>query len=212
LRTMGPDLIVEPQKGENLSPLFLDNPVLSSAHAILCGIGAGRSHETVDALLKLYERSAVPVVIDADGLFALKGHLDILSDKMCITPHAREYEQLFDKLPEKLEKIKKHVETNAQKYGCTIVLKGKTDIISNGKETWINTTGNEGMTKGGTGDILSGCIAAFATTNPLMESALAATFAVGLAGDTLYAQKKTFFASCDVVKMLPDVLAFCRRY
>ncbi|MHC1605488.1 MAG: NAD(P)H-hydrate epimerase, partial [Candidatus Methanofastidiosia archaeon] len=38
LRTMGPDLIVEPQKGENLSPLFLDNPVLSSAHAILCGI------------------------------------------------------------------------------------------------------------------------------------------------------------------------------
>ncbi|MHC1598172.1 MAG: NAD(P)H-hydrate dehydratase [Candidatus Methanofastidiosia archaeon] len=212
LRSLSPDLIIESQIGPDITMHLAKSPLLSSVDSILCGVGAGRSIETVDALLHIYERATAPLVIDADGLFALKGHLDLLDKNVCITPHAKEYERLFGPLPGTLNERKKHVKSIAEKYGCTIVLKGMVDIISNGDESWQNITGNEGMATGGTGDALAGCIAAFATTNPLLESALAATFAVGLSGDALYAQKKTFFTARDVVEMLPDVLAFCHGY
>jgi len=212
LRSMSPDLIIESQHAPTITRPLVDSPTLSAVNCILCGVGAGRTHDTIEALQHLYECATVPLVVDADGIYALKGRLDLLDETVCITPHVKEFEQLFGQLPEEVDKRARSVERVAKRYGCTIVLKGATDIISNGTETWHNVTGNEGMTTGGTGDVLAGCIAAFAATNPLFESALGAAFAVGRAGDVVHANMETYFTASDVIDALPGVLAFCRKY
>lgn len=211
LRTISPDLIMEECGESHLGReiLGLARPV---ADCTLCGVGAGRNPETVEALLSLYERHEGKLVIDADGLYALIGRTDLLQGSVCITPHRGEYERLFGTLPPEERSVEASVEKAAQETGCTILLKGKTDIISNGQETWRNTTGNEGMTTGGTGDVLAGTVAAMSCTNPLFESALAAAFAVGRAGDAAYAKKATYYTAGDVASELPGVLAFCSRW
>jgi NAD(P)H-hydrate epimerase len=211
LRTISPDLIIEQCGATHLGTevLALNRPV---ADCTLCGVGAGRDPETVAALLALYERNSGKLVIDADGLYALAGSIDSLHGDVCLTPHRGEYERLFGPLPENTAKAMETVEQAALEHGCTILLKGRVDIISNGGETWRNTTGNEGMATGGTGDVLAGTVAAFGCTNDLFDSALAGAFAVGRAGDVAYARDMTFFTAGDVVKELPGVLAFCLRW
>ncbi len=86
-----------------------------------------------------------------------------------------------------------------------------TDIVSDGVQTWTNTTGNEGMATGGTGDVLAGLCAAFACMNDPLPSACAAAYATGRAGDVVHASLETFFTADDVVRALPAVLAACRR-
>lgn len=211
LRCLGPDLIVKElgtrQIAQDIHPIFPE----VGADAAVIGMGAGRGRDTAEALLNTYEHASIPLVIDADGLFALCGHADILGKNMCLTPHAKEYEMLFGTLPETVDARMGAVEKTSREHGCTILLKGKTDIVSNGVETWKNTTGNEGMTTGGTGDVLAGCVGGFAAKNPLLESACAAAFAVGLAGDCAYAADATFFTASRVAAELPGALSFCMR-
>ncbi len=211
LRTISPDLIIEECGSGHLGQEILA-PGRPEADCTLCGVGAGRDPETVDALCALFERNRGKLVIDADGLYALAGSLETLRGDTCLTPHRGEYERLFGELPSDTGKRAESVEQTAREHGCTILLKGRTDIISNGRETWRNTTGNEGMTTGGTGDVLAGTVAAFGCTNTLFESALAGAFAVGRAGDVAYAHAATYFTAGDVVRELPGVLAYCARW
>ena len=107
-----------------------------------------------------------------------------------VTPHAGEFKRLFGESPpnSKKERIK-IIEKNAKKYGITVLLKGATDIISNGSTTYLYEKKTPGMTVGGTGDVLSGLVAGLLSKNRnTLESAAAATFINGLAGKT--AQKK----------------------
>ncbi|HPR41072.1 MAG TPA: NAD(P)H-hydrate dehydratase [Candidatus Methanofastidiosa archaeon] len=212
IRCFGPDIIVEETNGENLDDSLLDLKVLDDVDSILCGVGAGKAPKTAKSLRRLYEECKKPLIIDADGLFPLREHLDLLHENICITPHANEFASLFGELPAAHAERKKTVEETAKEYGCIILLKGETDIISYKGDTWENRTGNEGMTTGGTGDILAGCTAAFAAKNGLFESALASAFVVGLAGDMVYANKDLFYTASDVLSMLPEALSFCSRF
>jgi len=213
LRGMSPDFIVEGTKGGNIGSDILEHPRLGNVDSILCGVGAGRSEETANSLLGIYEKNGeTPIVIDADGLFALRGHTEVLKGNMCLTPHANEFESIFGELPEDFGSRKRAVERAASENDCVIMLKGKSDIISCKYGTWENHTGNEGMTTGGTGDVLAGCTAAFASKNGLFESALASTFVVGTAGDMAYEKSNVFFSATDVLDMLPAALKFCIDY
>ena len=94
----------------------------------------------------------------------------------------------------------------AKEYGCVIVLKGQTDIVCSPQECLYNTTGNEGMTKGGTGDVLVSLIAGLACKNDLFLAACAGVYINGLAGDELYKKVGPYFNASDLCDQIPRVL------
>ena len=94
-------------------------------------------------------------------------------------------------------------EKKAGKYSCTILLKGSTDIICDSEKCALNKTGNEGMTKGGTGDVLAGLVAALACKNDCFTATAAGAFICGLSGDELYKKVGTFFNASDLCEQIP---------
>lgn len=169
---------------------------IEEADCVLIGPGMERSAETkekADYLLKKYPDKKW--VIDGGALQVMDKNL--LNKEMIITPHHKEYEMLFGKEP---------IELMAKQYSCTIVLKGREDIICDSKKCVVNRTGNEGMTKGGTGDVLAGLIAALYCKNEAFLAASAGTYLNGLAGDRLYTMVGPYFNSSDLVREIPQVM------
>ena len=124
------------------------------------------------------------------------------------TPHAGEFKRLFGQVvpSSKNERIKL-VEKNAKKYGITVLLKGSTDVISNGSDTFLYSKKIPAMTVGGTGDVLSGLVAGFLSKNRnTLESAAAATFINGLAGKAAQKKLGLHITSMDVLEELPLVM------
>jgi NAD(P)H-hydrate epimerase len=117
----------------------------------------------------------------------------IYGKNVVLTPHAGEFQRLFGVLPS--NKIKERitlVERFAKEHQTTILLKGATDVISNGNQTYINPKNLASMTVGGTGDVLSGLVAGLLSKNRnTIESAAAASYVNGVAGKL--AQKKHGF-------------------
>ncbi len=167
--------------------------------AILIGPGLGisiRAKKLVSDVLK----HKINTVIDADALNVLDDGLKkLLSHRHILTPHAREFKRLFG-----LKAAPENAKKMAQKYSCTIVLKGPVDyIVNRHKGLWQNKTGNAGLTKGGTGDVLAGLIAAFFTANDAFTSAAAGTYINGAAGDDLYRQVRTLYNAEDLTEQIP---------
>ena len=138
------------------------------------------------------------IVIDATAIWQLDPLL--LHPNCVVTPHSREFEQLFKcaPTPENVLKMAKY-------YQCIVVLKGKYDYVSDGKELFENQTGNVGMTKGGTGDVLAGLITGLSATNNLLTSAQAGVYLNGLAGDRLFEKFGTFYNAEDLVGEIGSV-------
>ena len=147
-------------------------------------------------------------VIDAGALQALTPTDFTLLQQFIITPHAGEFERVFNvSLKTKtLKEIIPIVQDKAKEIGGVIVLKGKVDIIADKDIVLLNKTGNEGMTKGGTGDVLAGLIAALACTNDMFTAAAAGAYINGLAGDELYKTAGPFFNADQLVDKVPQVL------
>lgn len=172
---------------------------VDTVDAILVGPGVAedRVHKKfVEKLLKRYSHKKT--IVDATALW----HLDpLLLHKNCIaTPHSREFENVF-----KCEPTPDNVLKMAKYYQCIIVLKGKYDYVSDGKELWENRTGNVGMTKGGTGDVVAGLMVSLAAKNDLLIAAQAGIYLTGLAGDTLFEKYGTFYNAEDVIESLGEV-------
>ena len=127
------------------------------------GPGLGRAPETQRLVRSLLTDLDLPVVLDADGINALCGHIDILDKRSAptvLTPHEGEFARLTGcALP--LQDRLSAARSFAQEHHCTLVLKGHGTVTAapTGK-CWICGTGNPGMAKGGSGDVLSGMIAA----------------------------------------------------
>ncbi len=170
--------------------------ILELVDCIMIGPGLEESEETV-ALTKhvLTKYTHKKTIVDATSFW----HLDPqwLHKNCIVTPHSREFENTF-----KCAAIRENVQPMAKKYNCTIILKGSTDYISDGDQLFENNTGNVGMTKGGTGDVLVGVVGALAATNDLLTAALAGTYLNGLAGDRLYERAGTFYNAEDVIAEL----------
>jgi len=147
------------------------------------------------------------IVIDADGLNALLGNLDILHENVVLTPHRGEFKRLSGHEP-----TPENVPRFAGKYGCIVVLKGPVDVVSNGIRTKLNYTGNPGMATGGTGDVLSGAIAGFAAHNDLFEACVAATFVTGLSGDFVREERGYHFTATDVLERLSEAVRWAEEF
>jgi len=154
-----PELMLAPSNAE----LLAQSNVFHKAKTLLIGPGLGRSHwaealfSLVSSDLKAQRRIQV---VDADGLYFLAQQPNVSSQRV-ITPHPKEAAMLLNCTVAEIEQDRFAAVNKLVKiYGGICVLKGTGSLVCNGKETWINTSGNAGMASGGMGDVLSGIIAA----------------------------------------------------
>ena len=210
-RAISPNLIVIPLVDQKLTRGAVNKLVgalptnLDSAT-----IGMGLAIQEKNALLLLVKSLLdrdVRLSLDASAL--IPEVLPILANKnVVVTPHAGEFKRLFGDSPSdsKNDRIRL-VEKNAKKYGITVLLKGQTDVISNGSTTYLYEKKIPAMTVGGTGDVLSGLVAGMLSKNrnPL-ESAAAATFINGLAGKAVQKKLGLHITSMDLLDEIPTVM------
>lgn len=187
------------------------------ADVLTIGPGLGREDETVDALYKLIKETESHFkVIDADGLFAIKERYKELNlKKSVLTPHMGEFSILTGINPEELKKnILKYGKEFVKETGTCLVLKGAPTIIflSSG-ETLINSTGNPGMAKFGTGDVLTGVIAGLlAQLKNIEDAVIAAVYIHSLAADLLLQKYTEFgYTASDIINNLPKAIKFLRK-
>ena len=182
--------------------------MLPNMDAVLIGPGLGNNPQTrlvTEAVLKSFHG---PVVVDADGINVLKGHIDILRERHAptiLTPHSGEFARIGGKeTPDRLSGAMDF----AQKYGCILLLKGHRTVITDGDRHYINTTGNPGMATGGSGDVLAGILVSLLGQGiPTLEAAACAAYLHGAAGD-LCAEKLGQYGMLpsDMVEVLPRLL------
>ena len=157
-------------------------------------------------------KNKVPIVIDADGLNNIQKNIKVLKkmeSNTVITPHPAELSRLMKIGISDIQKNREKIAKNfAAKYGLICVLKGFETVISDGKNVFVNTTGNPGMATGGSGDILTGMIASFiGQTKNLIDAACLGVYLHGLAGD-LAAREKTQISMLptDLVDKIPEAI------
>lgn len=187
---------------------------------LVIGPGLSQNSRTQSLIRSLIKDLKIPMVIDADGLNALAGHLKILRARSSrqratiITPHPGEMARLISKKISQIQKNRKTVaEKFADEYNVTTVLKGyQTVVASSEGRVYINNTGNPGMASGGCGDVLTGIAGSFlAQGMDSFKAARLAVYAHGLAGDIAARQKgEISLRATDLLKFLPQ--AFKKVY
>ena len=181
------------------------------------GPGLGRAPETEALVHRLLTDLNIPVVLDADGINALRSHINILDKRSAptvLTPHDGEFQRLTGcELP--IRDRLNAARSFAKEHRCTLVLKGHGTITAapDGR-VWINATGNPGMAKGGSGDVLSGMIAALLGQKHLGQEEDGVPFLTalgvychGVAGDDCAKELGEYgMTPSDMIEALPGVL------
>ncbi len=170
------------------------------------GPGLGTKEDAAAVLQKALQEFKKPMLIDADALNILSTHKDWLQQipaGTIITPHPKEFERLFGKFENEMERLNKAIEVSGQQ-DIVIVLKGHHTLVAYKGNGWFNTTGNAGMAKGGSGDILTGIITAFLAQGYTgLNAAIAGVYMHGLAGDlTLQHQSQESMLATDIIENL----------
>ncbi len=159
---------------------------------VAIGPGISQDMQTAELVRALVAKLRVGMVVDADGLNAFDGRTQELNGEgrtLVITPHPGEMARLVGMSIPDVQKDRLGVARKfAREHELIVVLKGhRTLVVRPEGEVWVNTTGNPGMSTGGTGDILTGIVAGMIAQNP--KDAFAATMAAvhlhGLAGDVM---------------------------
>ena len=176
--------------------------------AVLIGSGMGCSEDTFEIVKTVLENTSKPVVLDADGINVLSGHIDILRGRTgptILTPHAGEFVRLGGVLTHDRAAS---AEIFALQTGTVVVLKGHGTIITNGTETYRNPTGNPGMAVGGSGDVLAGIITALLGQGlSPMDAAACGAWLHGAAGDLCASEIGQYgMLPTDMLQVLPRLL------
>jgi len=163
-------------------------------------------------------------VIDAGALQMME--VEWIPKAAILTPHKGEFERLLSKIPNskfQIPNINKTKDTSdgdrrlrhrleelvkrfAKQFHCTILLKGETDFVAFEDKFEEIKGGNAGMTKGGTGDVLAGLVAALYCKNDAFSSAVAASYINKKAGDDLYKEKGYWFNASDLANQIPRTM------
>lgn len=188
--------------------------IIEDHQAVVIGPGLGRHHETKELVIRLLLGLTKPAIVDADGLNALVGELQVLEDtqaELIITPHPGEFKRLSgvdvpNNIHERIEVARKF----AIEHQTILVLKGSPTLVVNydGK-IYLNPTGNNGMATGGSGDVLSGIIGSLLVQGmEPIEAAKCGVYIHGLAGDFAVGEigERSLIAS-DMIDFLPDVFS-----
>ena len=166
---------------------------LAGKDALLLGCGLGLNGDTVEITRTLLREAACPTVLDADGINAAAAHINDLrkardaAAPLVLTPHPGEMARLTGLTAEEINRDREAVAMEfARARGLILVLKGAGTVVADGPggRLYINATGNDGMAKGGSGDLLAGMTASLlAQGMPAFEAACCAVYLHGLAGD-----------------------------
>jgi len=184
----------------------------STYSAIAIGPGLSRNASTHRLILKVIETSPLPLIIDADALNALCQHLNSLlktKTTKILTPHPGEMARLTRKTKKQIEKNREDSAISfARRYNCTLLLKGAKTVVASKKKLYINATGNVGMATAGSGDVLTGMIAAFITQGLTgFEAAKYGAHLHGKAGDfAAKAKTQISMIASDIIDCIPDVI------
>ncbi|MBI4210785.1 MAG: NAD(P)H-hydrate dehydratase [Candidatus Diapherotrites archaeon] len=206
-----PDLIVKKLAGREWGQQHLKTllKLAKKADSVLIGNGMGREKATLHMIRRFVQKCRARMVLDADALHACRGMK--LRPGTIITPHMKEFEafsgvKVDGKALSNREALAKMA---AARHRCIVLLKGRIDIISDGKKVLLNRTGNARMTVGGTGDLLAGiCTGFLALKAEPLEAAAAAAFVNGMAGDALLKKVGYTFIASD---MAPEIARQVKR-
>lgn len=168
---------------------------IKNADAVVFGPGLGKGRGILPLLERIVTEFTKTLIIDADGINALSANIDILNRKKCsviLTPHPGEMSRLSGLSISEIQSARiKTAEDFADRFDVTVALKGEgTVVAARGGKTAVNPSGNCGMATGGTGDVLSGVVAALAAQGCTpYNSAVLGVYLHGLAGDIAAAEK-----------------------
>jgi NAD(P)H-hydrate epimerase len=190
--SMAPEYMTEPldEAVNGLDPDGVDRLLEIARDVVAIGPGLGQDEATREFIKQLVDRATMPVVVDADGLNAFVDDPDRLSGRegrdLIITPHPGEMARLVGMSTDEVQASRLEIARNfAIAHRVYVILKGHRTLIATPDEkVFINPTGNPGMATGGTGDVLTGMIAAWLAQ--LLDAEAACKLAVylhGMAGD-----------------------------
>jgi ADP-dependent NAD(P)H-hydrate dehydratase / NAD(P)H-hydrate epimerase len=201
-----PDLIYERLTGDRIGKEHTDQLIALAvcADVVICGNGIGTaSHDTVRAVAPHCKKA----VFDAD---ALRLPLPGACDETIYTPHAGEFARITGvRLPEDAADAcgrAREAQKAAATLGGTILLKGPVDVISDGRRTRFNRTGDPAMSVGGTGDILAGVCGALLCHLPAFEAGCIAAYVTGKAGEQVAGHRGEGMLASDLMDCIPEVL------
>ncbi|MBC8584970.1 NAD(P)H-hydrate dehydratase [Youxingia wuxianensis] len=162
---------------------------LENSTALLIGNGLDVTQDTCRLVYEVLKNAKCPVIVDGDGINVISRNIDILKQTNCnivLTPHMKELSRLTTLPIEQLKQDRYTIGANfAREYGCTVVMKDAyTATAGADGRMYINTTGNAGMAKAGSGDVLAGIIGGLAAQGiDLVTAAAAGAYLHGLAGN-----------------------------
>lgn len=190
---------------------------MEKASAILVGCGLGVNDDTALLVSEILCAASCPVILDADGINIAAAHIDMLKAAkapLILTPHPGEMARLCGCTAAEIQADRTGAaRLFAQEYGVTLVLKGANTVVADGRSAslLVNRTGNPGMAKGGSGDLLAGMLASLAAQGmePL-KAAAAAVFLHGLAGDE--AAKRYSMCGMTPTLMAGELPVLLRRF
>jgi len=181
---------------------------LCNMDAVLVGPGMGISPGTSSVLKTVLSEFPGTVVLDADGINLLPEHIDILRGRTgstVITPHDGEFRRVGGVITsDRVESARQFTEQT----NTILLLKGHRTVITDGKECYINTTGNPGMAVGGSGDVLAGMITGLIGQGiPPLEAAACGAWLHGAAGDICAEEMGQYgMLPSDMLEVLPRLL------
>lgn len=189
---------------------------LKKIDVLLLGPGLSENNSTQKLIRRIISSVRKPMVVDADGINALNGNLKILKNRLgkayplILTPHPGEMGRLLGLSTFKIQNKRKEIAMKVAKdFDLTVVLKGHNTIVASSKgKIYINHTGNPGMASAGSGDVLSGIIAAFLGQGlSAFNSAKHAVYLHGVAGD-LASNEKTQLSliASDIIAKIPEAI------
>ena len=210
VRALSPDFIVIPLPDSKLTRGNVSKLLAwvkdVDAFAVGPGLGPQRPEQVAHALSEM-KGDGRGLVVDADALRSEV--LPVLRNaRAVVTPHGREFERLFGQsLPDGLDGRVQTVTDSAKKFGVTVLLKGPTDIISDGERVALNETHSPAMTVGGTGDVLTGITAGLLAKGVApFEAASVAAFVNGSAGAEAAKQSGLHITASDVANQIANVM------
>jgi NAD(P)H-hydrate epimerase len=181
-----------PETEEGTLSLDAERPLLELAHGksvVAVGPGLTAEKETAELVRRLTRAVAVPLILDADGINTLSGHLEILSSRsapLLLTPHPGEMGRLVGEDAREVQNRRiETVQDFCKRFASILILKGAHTLVGDSQgRIWVNTTGNPGMATAGSGDVLTGLIAGLAGQGmDLLSAAQAGVYRHGEAGD-----------------------------
>lgn len=210
VRSFSPNIIALPLPDDKLTVGSANRLVAMMPKAAeSAAIGMGMSIARPDAIIALVRKLTglgTKLVLDASALIP-EILPEISGTATIVTPHAGEYNRLFQSDPGKTEKQRiANVTSMANQYEITVMLKGPTDVVSDGKQTGINRTHNCAMTVGGTGDVLAGLTAGFMAKMKSFEAALLGVHISGIAGNLAYRKSGLHIVATDLIENLPAAM------